>query len=323
MYMIDYDSIMDSAPDNINIKMTLSTLMRKFLEFYRPLCSVSGGSDSDIMIDLIERVRGDRRVQYVFFNTGIEYQATHDHLNYLEKKYNISIDRMDAVVPVPLGCKKHGQPFMSKQISEFLERLQRHNFKWEDEHFDVLYDRYPKCKAALRFWCNEWGEGSTFNINKNKLLKEFIIANPPKFQISPKCCKGAKKDVALIADEKYQPDLKMIGIRQAEGGARSQAYKNCFTCAGDSGIAEYRMLFFWSDKDKSEYKAHYGVKYSDCYEVYGLFRTGCGGCPFGSGFENELQIIHDHEPRLELAINNIFKDSYEYTRAYREFKKRK
>lgn len=52
-----------------------------------------------------------------------------------------------------------------------------------------------------------------------------------------------------------------------------------------------------------------------------MTRTGCAGCPFGSKFEEELEIIEKYEPKLHKAINNIFKDSYEYTRQYREFKK--
>ena len=36
-------------------------------------------------------------------------------------------------------------------------------------------------------------------------------------------------------------------------------------------------------------------------------------------FEEELKIIHDHEPNLFKAVNNIFKDSYSYTREYKEF----
>lgn len=48
-------------------------------------------------------------------------------------------------------------------------------------------------------------------------------------------------------------------------------------------------------------------------------RTGCAGCPFGRDFENELTVIQTYEPRLSIAVNNIFKDSYEYTRAYKKF----
>lgn len=316
-----YDSIMAKAPDNINIRMTLSTLLRKFMEFYNPLCSVSGGSDSDIMIDLIERLRENKPIKYVFFDTGIEYQATHEHLTFLEEKYGIKIERLKPKASAPIGCKKYGQPFLSKQISEFIERLQRHNFQWEDKPFNELYKQYPKCKAALRWWCNEFGNKSSFNINKNRLLKEFIICNPPRFSISPKCCDYGKKKPAKLIDKIHRPDLKIIGIRRAESGVRSTIYHNCFSLPTANDPAEYRPLFFWSDKDKAEYKAHYGINYSDCYEIYGLTRTGCAGCPFGSGFENELKIIHNHEPKLEQAINTIFADSYAYTRSYREFKK--
>lgn len=55
--------------------------------------AISGGSDSDVVLDLIEKVKGDKDVKYVWFNTGLEYQATKDHLKYLETKYGIKIER--------------------------------------------------------------------------------------------------------------------------------------------------------------------------------------------------------------------------------------
>ena len=55
-------------------------------------CSVSGGADSDIMIDICEKVK-PHGVRYVWVDTGIEYQATKEHLNYLEKHYGITIER--------------------------------------------------------------------------------------------------------------------------------------------------------------------------------------------------------------------------------------
>ena len=51
-----------------------------------------------------------------------------------------------------------------------------------------------------------------------------------------------------------------------------------------------------------------------------MIRTGCAGCPFGSRFEEELEIIKKYEPKLYKAVNKIFAKSYEYTRRYREFK---
>ena len=69
------------------------------------------------------------------------------------------------------------------------------------------------------------------------------------------------------------------------------------------------------------YEECFGITHSDCYSVWGMTRTGCAGCPFGSRFEEELDTIATYEPKLHKAITNIFKDSYEYTRKYREFKK--
>ena len=106
-------------------------------------CSVSGGADSDILIDLCERAE-PHFVSYVFFDTGIEYQATKEHLDWLEQKYGIEIYREKAKVPVPLGNKRYGVPFLSKNVSNMIWRLQSNGFQWEDDTFENLYAKYPK-----------------------------------------------------------------------------------------------------------------------------------------------------------------------------------
>lgn len=57
------------------------------------VCSISGGSDSDVMLDIIQKVDIDKKVRYVWFDTGLEYEATKRHLEYLEKRYGIKIER--------------------------------------------------------------------------------------------------------------------------------------------------------------------------------------------------------------------------------------
>ena len=289
--------------------------------YHRIMVSVSGGSDSDIMMDFIERIGYPaNNVRYVFFDTGIEFAATKRHLDFLENKYGVKIQREKAVVPAPLGVKKYGVPFLSKQISEFINRLQKHGFKWEDKPFDVLDKEYPKCKAALRWWCNQFGEGSQMNIERKRLLKEFMIANPPDFLISNKCCEGAKKKTAHAVEARYNPDLSVQGVRKAEGGARATAYSSCFDHTS-SGCDKLRPIFWFKKEDKIAYEEHYGVQHSDCYAVYGLTRTGCACCPFGKKFETELEAAKLYEPLLYKAAVNVFGKSYEYTRQYREFVK--
>ncbi len=311
--------LLETAPDTFILDSFANTNMM-LKKYDKIVCSISGGSDSDVMLDICSKVDCDNKITYVWFNTGLEYQATKNHLDYLEKKYDIKIEKIKALKPIPITCREFGQPFLSKKISENIERLQKYNFKFEDKSFDELLKKYPKCKSALRWWCNEWGDNSRFNISKTKWLKEYMILNPPNFKISPKCCNYAKKKPVhnFISENNFK--LNLYGVRKAEGGARSTAYKNCFT-DNENGADEFRPIFWYLNDTKRLYEETYGVIHSDCYTKYGLTRTGCAGCPFGKNFEKELKIIEEHEPKLFKAVNNIFKDSYDYTRKYYEFRK--
>ena len=82
-----------------------------------PLCSISGGSDSDIVLDVIHNVDEKKKVRYFWIDTGLEYRATKEHLDDLEKKYGIEIERIKACKPIPVCCKEYGQPFLSKYVS--------------------------------------------------------------------------------------------------------------------------------------------------------------------------------------------------------------
>lgn len=283
------------------------------------LCTISGGYDSDIMLDICVKCDRDKKIEYVYFDTGLEYQATKDHIEELKKKYDIEIRVRKAKVPIPVACRKYGLPFLSKRVSENIERLQRHDFEWLDEPFERLIEKYPKCRSALRWWCNEWGDNSQFNIKKNKYLKEFLIDNPPvNILISPKCCEGAKKGVLhdLLKEENY--DLDIVGLRKAEGGARNTRFKSCFQ-ERENDVDLYLPLWWYLEETKEIYKKNYSIHCSDCYTKYGLKRTGCAGCPFGQNFEQELETMKKYEPNLFRAANKIFGESYRYTRAYRMY----
>ena len=319
---MNIDKMLDNGeiPNNLEIYKSFMVTRKKFEEYNNILCSVSGGSDSDIMVDLFCRF-DKKKVTFVFFNTGLEYKATREHLRFLEKKYGIEIIEINAKKPIPLTCRDYGQPFISKQVSEFISRLQRHNFKWEDRPYEELIKEYPKCSSALKWWCDDKGEGSMFSIRRNKWLKEFMVANPPDFKISNKCCKYSKKDPVKSFIKENNFDLSCYGVRKAEGGIRSAAYKNCFTdnSQKDDKINEYRPIFWYKDETKKIYEEFFGVEHSKCYSDYGLKRTGCSGCPYGRSLEFELNVLKDNESNLYKGVNNIFGKSYEYTRKYREF----
>ena len=283
--------------------------------YKKVLCAVSGGSDSDIVLDLVSKCDNNKIVEYFYFDTGLEYQATKDHIKYLQDKYNIVITTLKPKVPIPLAVKKYGQPFLSKMVSENIQRLQKHDFKWEDKPFEELIKEYPNCKSALQWWCNAKENNGLLGIDRNKNLKEFMLSNNPNFSISNKCCKYAKKDI-LKDLLKNGYDLNISGSRKSEGGVRSIAYKSCFDTKDK--YDNYRPIFWFTDGDKLEYRKLFNVSNSKCYSVYGLKRTGCVGCPFSKNYKEELEIVKKYEPKLYNAVTNIFKDSYEYINKYKE-----
>ena len=321
---MSFAELLDSAPKNLSIVDALGKCYYQVKTHQKIMCSVSGGSDSDVMMDMIVRCGGKDKTTFVFFNTGLEYEATKKQIQFLSEKYGVEIQVIPPIKPIPMCVKEYGIPFWSKHVSEMMMRLQKYDFRWEDEPFEVLIQKYPKCKSALRWWCNdhkkEMSIPSNFNIAYVKYLKEFIVANPPTFKISNKCCCYAKKEPAKKYLEEHYADLNCVGIRRAEGGVRATRYKNCFTATFDGDPDQYRPLFFFSDGDKDEYDEHYGVTHSDCYEVWGMKRTGCAGCPYGRWVEKELELAEKYEPKFHKAMLKVFGPSYEYRRQFEAFR---
>ena len=325
----EYDAFLAAAP-TAEIQGAFCKHYTKFREydgsageFSSILVSVSGGADSDRMIDLIERIGYPKgAVTYAHYDTGMEYRATKEHLKWLEIHYGITIKRVHAKMPVAIAVKKYGYPFLSKKISQNIYRLQKHGFTWEDGSLEELLKRWPRCKSALRWWCNEWGPTSRLNINRRKWLKEFLIEHPPRIPISDKCCQKAKKDTAHEVEHLIAADLSVVGVRKAEGGARECAYSSCFD-KSDFGCSMLRPLFWLKKSDCMAYDDSFGVTHSALYCIYGLDREGCACCPFGKNFEKELEAVKTYEPAIYRLANMVFGPSFEYTRQYIEYRDRR
>lgn len=151
------------------------------------------GSDSDVMLDMMIRCGAKDKTTFIFFDTGLEYAATKEHIKFLEEKYGIEIKAVRPKKPIPLSVSNYGVPFWSKYASDMIHRLQRNGFRFEDEPYDVLIERYPRCKTALEWWCG-YSEGTTmYSIDRAPYMKEFMVQNPPTFQINFTCCQHAKK----------------------------------------------------------------------------------------------------------------------------------
>lgn len=303
-------------PDNQHIQGAFFKAIGYLDESKNIAVSVSGGSDSDIIVDFVNQCGVKDNIHYIFFDTGLEYEATKDHLDYLEKRYDIHIDRIKAYRSIPYCCKTYGLPFISKFISMYIERLQKHGFKFEDKSLEELRKEYSNCDSALRWWCNR-NEGGIWNISYKKFLKEFLIENPPDFKISANCCKYAKKKTAYKYYKAADTDVVILGLRKAEGGVRSVSLKSCYSQGEPDN---YRPIWWFTEEDKQEYNRFYQIKNSKCYTQYGFKRTGCACCPFGLDVFDELEVTRRNEPKLYKAIMNTFGKSYEYTAKYYRFR---
>lgn len=310
----------------------------------KAICSYSGGADSDILIDLIERTREMiptlPPVKYVFFNTGLEMKATKDHVRATAEKYGVEIEECRPKVNIVQASRTCGIPFVSKIMSNGLSEWQKKGVplsiaeeyeQAEDKAAkrQELRERYPKCETVINFLCccNSAGEprpNIQLVINSSRYMRDFIAEYPPDFQVSAKCCDYCKKQLAHRVQKDYE--MVITGERRAEGGMRSVPRKDCTTmCFTETADGKYRLrpLYYVTDNDKDWYKETYGIRYSDAYEVYGLKRTGCCGCPISYRAVDDLEIIKPYEPNVVKAAWNIFGKSYEYRMAYNEYKKRR
>lgn len=319
-----------------------SIVAKRLTEHPNAICSYSGGSDSDILIDVVERARKLfmlKPVKYVFFNTGLEMKATKDHVKATAEKYGVEIETVRPKTNIVQAARKYGIPFVSKIMSQGLQEWQRKGVPLNiaDEYAEAedkaakrteLKQRYPGCESLINFLCccNSAGEprpNIQLVINSSRYMLDFIKEQPPEFHVSAKCCDYCKKQCA----HRVQKDYEMIitGERRDEGGMRSvprQGEANKTMCFAETSSGQYRLrpLYYVSDTDKAWYKEYYGIRYSDAYEVYGLTRTGCCGCPISYKAVADLELIRPHEPNLVKAAWNVFGASYRYRQQYNEYK---
>ena len=323
-----------------------SIIMQRLREHPKAICSYSGGSDSDILLHMIEQAREIMPslppVRYVFFNTGLEMKATKEHVKAMEKRYNIKIETLRPEVNIVLATRRHGQPFVSKIMSYGLEEWQKKKIplsvaeeyaEAEDkaEKRQELRERYPHCESVINFLCccNSKGEPRPdiqLVINSSKYMLDFIRENPPEFRISAKCCDYCKKQLAHNVQKGYE--MVITGERRDEGGMRSvprSGEMNGTMCFSETAQGQYRLrpLYYVSDEDKDWYKKTWEIKYSDAYEVYGMKRTGCCGCPISYRATEDLELIRPHEPNLVKAAWNVFGDSYRYRKLYNDYKRKR
>lgn len=295
----EYEPLLKEKYQDVEVFSEIARTFRKILEHIgsheRISISVSGGSDSDCIVHLICTYFPEYldKCRFVFVNTGLEYDATKRHLCDLEKRYGITIDRIRGQ-SVVTAVRKYGFPILSKFKATQINRWQKGS---EYSKNIIFYDGVKSFNAMK------------FNKRQQELavyLKENNIA------VSAACCDYSKKKPIHTYVHTYSIDLNVTGERKAEGGQRAISHKSCFE-EKNNGVDKYMPLWWWSNETKRIFKETEGIHYSDCYEVYGMKRTGCCGCPFNMNIADDLQAMFEYEPRLFKACMNVFGKAYELT----------
>lgn len=259
--------------------------------------SFSGGRDSTVVAELIKMAGLPEDIPFVFANTGIELDAT---LRFVKEYDYPNIVMVKPRKPAPLIWKEDGKPILSKTKSDWLDTAHRS---------DNLLDS-ARGRQLISGEAEKAGEKLGRRTKNALAFKHFHLLHPDlEYKVANKCCHYMKK--MPFKDFVSQNGMKgtLTGVKVAEGGARAMAYKSC-THVDKKGYITTMPIFDWSEEMLDEFIEAFNVKLSDCYEVYGMDRTGCMACPFSKYIQRDLQILHEHEPKKYRASMKMLGDVY-------------
>ena len=235
-------------------------IMTRLRQHPNAICSYSGGADSDILIDVIERARAILPslppVKYVFFNTGLEMKATKDHVKEVAEKYGVEIMearpisgkvilkgssgskeeiKCKSALNIVQATRKYGIPFVSKIMAGGLDEWQKKGVplsiadeyaQAEDKHTKrlELKERYPGCESLINFLCccDKNGEPRP-NIQLVINSSKYMLDFIKEYPPDFKIsarCCDCCKKAAAHAVQKDY-DMIITGERRDEGGMRS------------------------------------------------------------------------------------------------------
>lgn len=274
---------------------TGAKLIEYFSKHERILVSVSGGSDSDCVVHLICSYFPEyiEKCHFVYADTGLEYDATKRHIKDIEAKYGVHIEKIRGI-SVVTAVRRYGVPILSKERTHVIrgyvtgqpfatKRIANRNGRYG----------YRQCHADLA---------------------EYIRVN--NIMVSNFCCEKSKKKPLRDYCKENEITLNVTGERKAEGGERASSHHSCYRDKSTRHIAKYMPLFWWTSTVKEIFKKTEGIRYSDCYEVYGMKRTGCTGCPYDVRLGETLRTMQKYEPGLYRVCWRVFGTAYALTQKF-------
>ena len=253
--------------------------------------SFSGGKDSTILHYLIDIALPDNKIPRVYINTGIEYMYIYRFVEELQKKDN-RIEIIRPSLPIKQVLEKYGYPFKSKQHA--------HNLR--------IYQNQKKLTTTnLRYLGKEEGKPVMYRCPKQL---EYQFTEQFNIKVSEHCCDKLKKQPMLKWQKDKNKTINITGMRREEKGLRNQL--NCIVTDKDKKVIKFHPLSVVSEEWEDWFIQKYNIEICKLYnEPLNFKRTGCKGCPFALGLQEELDTLEKHLPNERKQCEIIWKPIYE------------
>ncbi len=247
--------------------------------------SFSGGKDSTILHHMIDMALPDNHIPRVFIDTGIEYLAIREFVMELaaqDERFRI----IKPSQPIKALLEKNGYPFKSKE----------HSLKVGEWQKGSRAPNIVKYKEGKRFACPKM------------LLYQFD--DDFKLRLSSSCCTNLKKRPVAKWERENNRHVAIIGIRMEEGGQRAN-HQGCVIVKGGK-LKRFKPLNPVSDEFEDWFVKEHGIRLCKLYySPYNFKRTGCKGCPFALGLQEQLTIMQRYMPAERAQCEAIWKPVYE------------
>ena len=262
--------------------------------------SFSGGKDSTVLSALIDMALPNNKIPRVYANTGIELNMIRDFVLELQK-YDDRIVIITPTVPIKPMLEAEGYPFKNKIHA----------------HCVCLYQTNREAKMWQGYTGQRPDTWHTRTCPK-KLAYHFTEEN--KLKISDACCLKMKEEPLILWAKKNNKKTAIIGIMREEGGRRTNS--TCLAFKGKN-LDKFQPLVPITKKWEDWFIKEYNIKICDIYyPPYNFERTGCKGCPFALGLQEELDTLEKYFPAERKQCEYIWKPVYdEYRRLGYRLKK--
>lgn len=252
----------------------------------RGYIAFSGGKDSTVLSDLVDRALPDNKIPRIYSNTGLDYleiqrfvrqlASEDERIMFLQPRQNIK-QMLNEV----------GYPFKSKFHS----------------HICDIYSRQGKTGCVLKY-----AEPKANTPHSCPKVLQDMFNSPLPFKISEKCCYKLKKEPFKRYEEETGRHIGLTGMRRAEKGLREQL--KCLVFDGDK-LHRFHPLAPMDDDFIESYINHFQIRLCVLYYApYGFKRTGCVGCPYERNLQKELDTLEKLLPNERAKAEFIWNPVY-------------